>query len=219
MLVSRGEENAELDPGLTAAAIDGLSHARAQFETLSLKPSGFATLKRGLERSYRHGRQAFSRAYGKPADEAYHELRKQVQLHWRQMQLLERAWPEYCAARVAAARELSQILGEDQDLSVLKAFLKRAQRDQMGPLEAKSIRRAIRDRQNELRDLAWPRAHRLFAERPEDLGRHVNALWSSAKRIRDHAPAEAPAADDKQAAAPRLKLQKPPKGQQSIAAE
>ncbi len=177
VLAGRGESSPEIDPGLTAAAIDGLKQAKTFFEALQIKPSKFATLRRGLERSYGHGRRAFSAAYSKPNDDAFHELRKQVQLHWRHMQLLERAWPDFCAARIFAARELSQILGDDQDLSVLKAFLKRAPKDQIGPFEAKTIRRAIRERQSELREAAWPRARRLFAERQQDLGGHIEVLW------------------------------------------
>ena len=208
VLAGRGDSSADMDPGLTAAAIDGLRQARTHFEGLRIAPSKFATLRRGLERSYAHGRRAMSAAYAQPTDEAFHELRKQVQLHWRQMQLLQRAWPEFCAARVAAARDLSQILGDDQDLSVLKAFLRRAPRDQIGLLESKAIRRAIRDSQRELREAAWPRVRRLFAERPRDIGRQFDVLWTSAKRIRedDHRQdnrAE-PAGVDSEPAAPRI---------------
>lgn len=215
VLAGRGDASAEMDPGLTAAAIDGLRQAKSHFESLPIAPSKFATLQQGLERSYTHGRRAFGVAYMRPHDDAFHELRKQVQLHWRHMQLLDRAWPDFCAARVAAARELSQILGDDQDLSVLKVFLKRAPKDQMGPFEAKTIRRAIRDRQDELRDSAWPRARRLFAERPEVLGRHIGVLWTSAKRIRDESRREEPAADDAKVTATLVKTDKKP----SLAAE
>lgn len=207
---SRGDGATVVDPGLMAAAVDRLASARTAFVALKLSPAKFITLQRGLERSYGHGRRAFKMAFARGNDEAYHELRKQVQLQWRHMQLLERAWPELAAARVSAARELSQILGDDQDLSVLKAYLKRSGADHIGPLEAKSIRGVIRERQNELRSAAFPRAQRLFAERPNDLGRHVGILWRSARLLRNEPRGTAAPADDTATAVPPLKPDKKP---------
>lgn len=172
------------DPGLAAAALARLKEARDYFCALSLEPPRFSVLSDGMERSYRHGRRMLKSAYSKGDDASFHELRKRVQQHWRHMQLLENAWPELIGARIAGARELSQILGDDQDLSVLKAFLKRVPRTQIGPLEARTILGAIAQRQKELRALAAPRARRLFGERPEDIGRHLGVLWSSARKIK-----------------------------------
>lgn len=184
ILAERDEEVSGIDPGLTAAAIAGLRQARAKFESLRLAPSRFAVLRKGLESNYSHARRAAASAFSKPHDEAFHEMRKGAQLHWRHMQLLERAWPDFCAARISAARELSQILGDDHDLAVLKIYLKRVRPGHIGPAEARVIRRAIRDRQDDLRETARPRAQRLFAERPGDLARHIDVLWASAKRLR-----------------------------------
>lgn len=197
-------ERSGMDPGLTAAAVAGLRQARMHFEILPIANPGFKVLRRGLERSYAHGRRAVAKAYAEPGDEAFHDLRKGAQLHWRHMKLLERAWPDYCGARISAARELSQILGDDHDLAVLKLFLKQVPHEQIGPAEARVIRRAIAARQNELRESAYPRARRLFAERPEDLGRQMDVLWSSAKSLRDVTSGDTSGAKSRKEAAPRL---------------
>ncbi|MGQ0671433.1 MAG: CHAD domain-containing protein [Hyphomicrobium sp.] len=209
ILAERDVEASGTDPGLTAAAIAGLRQARSKFESLKLSPSRFTVLRKGLERSYAHGRRAAASAFAKPHDEAFHELRKGAQLHWRHMQLLERAWPDFCAARIAAARDLSQILGDDHDLAVLKIYLKRVPTGSIGPAEARVIRRAVRDRQNDLREAARPRAQRLFAERPGDLARHIDVLWSSAKRLRDEERREDVAADGRRESARRTRGETP----------
>ena len=54
-------------------------------------------------------------------------MRKAVQWHWRQMSLLGRAWPDEFAVRVTAARELSQMLGDDHDLAMLIDVTARAE--------------------------------------------------------------------------------------------
>lgn len=179
------EQSGDMDPGLTAAALSALRAARAEFEALELVPSRFETLRDGFVRCYGHGRTALKSAYKQPEDEVFHELRKRVQQHWRHLQLLENAWPQSCAARIASARELSQILGDDHDLAVLKTFLRALPRSEIGPLEARTIRRAIRERQDALRSAAEPRAKRLFAEKPVELGRTLAVLWSSARQLRD----------------------------------
>lgn len=174
-----------IDPGLLAAAVNGLREARQHFEGLKLSPARFSTLQDGMERSYGHGRRIVEQAFAHTDDELIHDLRKRVQQHWRHMQLLGNAWPDYAAARVGAARGLSQLLGDFQDLSVLKAFARGAPADHLGPFEAKAVRRVIRERQNELRAMALPHARRLFAEPADDLGRHFDVLWSSAKQMRE----------------------------------
>ena len=72
-------------------------------------------------------RKAMKNAYGEPSDESFHTMRKAVQWHWRQMSLLGRAWPDEFAVRVTAARELSQMLGDDHDLAMLIDVTARAE--------------------------------------------------------------------------------------------
>jgi CHAD domain-containing protein len=191
IMASRNSGSAT-DPGLLAAAVNGLREARQHFEGLKLAPANFGTLREGLERSYGHGRRVLEHAFADKDDEPIHDLRKRVQQHWRHMQLLGNAWPDYAAARVCAARGLSQQLGDFQDLSVLKAFVRNAPAEQLGPFEAKAIRRVIRERQGELRASALPHARRLFAEVESDLGRHFEVLWNTAKLMRERDREERP---------------------------
>jgi hypothetical protein len=179
------------DPGRTAAALAGLRAVDEQFAKISIEPANFSTLRRGYERTYMHARRAITGAYKQNASSAFHELRKDIQLHWRHTQLLSRAWPELMEAHAAAARELSQILGDDHDLAVLELFLARAPKGEIGKMEAKLLRKAIRERQNELRELAIPRLQRLFAERPTEMGRRIECQWKAAKRFREDKPSNA----------------------------
>lgn len=168
-----------LKPTHIDEAVSGLDEARKLFKKVEVGRDMFEMLAEGLEQSYRHGRRAFDRAYERPSDEAYHELRKGVQRHWRQMALLSRAWPDWTGARVAEARELSQILGDDHDLAVLAA----AATDGLSAEHARVIQRLCRDRQSELRAVARPRACRLFAERPKRLRRKIELYWALAKEM------------------------------------
>jgi CHAD domain-containing protein len=150
---------------------------------LTLEPADFTSIERGLRTSFRKARKAFSDAYRDGTSEAFHEWRKLVQRHWRHMQLLSRAWPEHMEARVEAARHLSQLLGDDHDLSVLAAFVDGLPRETLGATQAQEIRRAITKRQTELRQGAAPRGAMLFSGRARSFARELRTMWESAQRL------------------------------------
>lgn len=176
-----------------------LGEASEAFECLALEPAGFSVIERGLETCYRKGRHALAAAYDDGSDETFHEWRKAVQLHWRHMQLLSRGWPEMFAVRVAAARQLSQILGDDHDLSMLVAYLAGPSVAHLSETEAQELGRIATERQMELRREAAPRGEQLFAEGANGFSRHTALIWKAARRMgaAETAPAEAhePVAD------------------------
>lgn len=182
-----------------------LKEAR-QFVHLPFKGKTFAAVHGGLEHSYREARKTLRAAYKTPSDDGFHELRKTVQWHWRHMTLLSRAWPDAFATRVSAARELSQILGDDHDLAMLRHAVRTSE------MLAEEHRAVIEDiclsKQAALRRAAEHRAHRLFAEPAGAFVRRIGLYWRFGPDIKawppemfDHAaeavePAPAPAAGD-----------------------
>jgi CHAD domain-containing protein len=166
-----------------AEALRKLGAAKKRLRRLDLHPATFAMLERGLEQSYRCARRAFRKAYSKGTDEAFHEWRKTVQQHWRHMALLSHAWPDLLGARVAAARTLSQILGDDHDLALLTAFAASLPPSRLPRSHAREIARLARVRQGELRKLAAPRGERLFVEGARGHSRRIGEMWRAAEEI------------------------------------
>jgi CHAD domain-containing protein len=158
-----------------------LEAARQYFEKLTLEQRGVVALKAGLVRSYKDGKKALKTAYKKRNADSFHDLRKAVQLHWRQMSLLSRAWPEEMALRVAAAREISQILGEEHDLELLDQASKVL--DGADSAARDVIRMACKERRKALRQRARYRAERLYAEDAGAFAARVVASWRAAQKI------------------------------------
>jgi CHAD domain-containing protein len=157
--------------------------AKKRFARLKAKTEGFDQLAAGLQTGYRLGRRALAHAEDGADEEAFHELRKAVQQHWRQMLLLTRAWPEVCRARAAAARDIAQLLGEEHDYAILAAYIV-SQRDcGLTAEELEVIAQACRDRQHELRALALPMARRLFSDRAGPFARRMEKYWSIARDL------------------------------------
>jgi CHAD domain-containing protein len=158
------------------------------------------TIMQGVEASYRTGRSARTKAYAKPSDERFHALRKSVQVHWRQMALLSRAWPEEFAVRVAAARELSQLLGDDHDTAVLKLSA-----HSLPGADRSIICKLCERRQQELRDAVYFRAERLYCEKPPAFGRRITACWNAGRHIKAFVQSEpSAAAPDRTSREPKL---------------
>ncbi len=179
---ARDTASERADPLATRRALAMTIIEAQKFEKMSFKSRGFDALSAGVEQTYRHARRNLARAYKRPSDEAFHELRKTVQWHWRQMALISRGWPEYFEVRIAAARKLAEILGDDHDLAVLEAEVRRL--SSQLPADAAPIENLIIQRKEELRTEAKPHAERLLAERPGEFVRRISVYWESARRLR-----------------------------------
>jgi CHAD domain-containing protein len=178
--------NGEGTPLGTRQALLRLGEAKKRLADLQISGTGFEVVAPGLERSYRRVHRAFSAAYNEPSDEAFHEWRKGAQAHWRQMTLLSRAWPDYLGARAAAARNLSQLLGDDHDLAVLIAFIHSDAAAALRGEQAALVESAARRRQNDLRLTARPHGERLFADAPKRLRRNIGVYWKAAVDAKEH---------------------------------
>ncbi len=165
-----------------AARVKGLVAAEAKaFSKLKVKGKGFKVIGPGLVGTYQKGLKALRRAYDDPNDENFHELRKMVQAHWRHMSLIAKAWPESLDVRISAARELSEVLGDDHDLAALITHVRADAA--LDAATAAAILSAARARQAQLRERARPHLLRLFAESPKAFGLRMAAYWEVSKDL------------------------------------
>ena len=100
-----------------------LREARTRTSHWRLGSHGWSTVGTGLRCIYRQGRDALEAVRTAPSDEEFHEWRKQVKYLRHQMQLLSPIWPGPLDALVDELHCLSDHLGDDHDLVVLRAKL------------------------------------------------------------------------------------------------
>ncbi|WP_192036396.1 CHAD domain-containing protein [Halomonas sp. YLGW01] len=173
-----------------AATLTQLGAARAELEAMHerlpgwrLKGKGFTAVAGGLENVYARGRKAYTQAYTKSYAQAYasgddrlfHEWRKQVKYHWYHVRLLESLWPVAMRARARSLEALGDRLGEDHDLTVLRAELPRLEgvgAEALAELEWRAARRQIA-----LRDEARRLGGLLHAESPKAFRRRYRRLF------------------------------------------
>jgi CHAD domain-containing protein len=141
-----------------------------------LESSGWKLMRSGLERSYRRGRVRFAKVQADPTPEGVHEWRKRVKDLWYHLRLLRGIWPEAMQGPVDAAHELSDLLGDHHDLSVLAQDV---HDDNGRDAHSKALLGLIERRQRELLAAAIPLGERLYAEKPKQFAGRLSAYWDA----------------------------------------
>jgi hypothetical protein len=169
-----------------SAAIGKLHDAEHAIHALTIKRANTSTLAAGFADTYADGRNALKAAYRAQTDDAFHTFRKALQHHWRHCQLLAPVWPEMMDVRIAAAREQSQLIGLDHDLSLITAHFSHEVSSKLEPEVRHRICSLAKAEQARIRATAKPLARRLYALPPADLERLIVKLWPAAKSLAQH---------------------------------
>jgi CHAD domain-containing protein len=152
---------------------------RQQLETWQLQDRGFAAVQHGLRKTYSRGRTAMKKAYTEPTAENFHEWRKRVKYHWYHLRLLRRTWRELMKVHCDATDKLSDLLGDDHDLAVLRATLLAESGCCGTDASIKSCVVLIDMRRHELMAAARPLGERVFAEKPKQLTKRIHRYWDT----------------------------------------
>ena len=154
-----------------------LRRSRKYIESLSIGKHGWAVLGKGLQRVYAGGRRMYHRASADPRAQDLHEWRKQVQYLHHQLAILKPLWKGPIGELAAETADLSERLGEDHDLTVLRARMRAqhtlfASRAQRGRIAAAIIRQ-----RTALQDKAFKLGARIYAEKPRDFSARFGGYW------------------------------------------
>jgi CHAD domain-containing protein len=133
---------------------------------------GLAMLEPGFERIYRRGRRALKAARKDPDTESLHELRKRGKDLWHAAQVLRPAAPKPMKKLARGAHALSDLVGDDHDLAVLRAAA-RERRAALAPGELALLEALVARRRRRLQRKALARGKRLYARKPARLAKLV----------------------------------------------
>jgi CHAD domain-containing protein len=167
-----------------ADAIAELQAARGRVNGWPLHDESFATAAKGLHRIYRDGRRAQPAANETDAAEPWHEWRKRVKDLWYAARILRPVAPLELGAVADEADELAELLGDHNDLAVLRAAID-DHPDATTDQQARQLRAVIDDVAADLRRRAVPLGLRLYAEPPKRFVARVSAYWEARDAQRD----------------------------------
>jgi CHAD domain-containing protein len=164
------------------AAREQMELARERWRRLKLEQDAFEPLFEGLARGMRELAAAFD-ASDNGDEEAFHDLRKAIQRHWRHMRLIEAGWPAYFSTRAEEAKAIADILGRAQDLTLLLRHLRDGGPHKPSPEHLVAIEVLVRQQREALQQSARTRTRRLLADGPSALARRALEYWAAARML------------------------------------
>jgi CHAD domain-containing protein len=169
-----GHQDQEAAPRLLPAFAASMAGLRDRSQNWTLDAEGWDAFEPGLEATWAGARKGLRAARKSPSEDDLHEWRKRVKDHWYQARLLRPLWPAMMDPHVAAADDLGEMLGQVNDLAVLRSRLDAAPLDEGLRLEARDLADL---RHADLMARILPLGRRLLAGPPEALTARWGALW------------------------------------------
>ena len=161
--------------GLPEQTADELKSIRGRIEDWPTRRGGWKALEPGLLRSYKRGRKALATARSEPTVESLHEWRKRGKDLWYHLRMLKPLSPDIVGGQANEAHTLSDLLGDDHDLAVLRGTLGRGGDGLAVDLDA--VVALIDRRREQLQAEAFRVGARLYAEPPKAFGRRLHSYW------------------------------------------
>ena len=166
-----------------SAAIASLREAEADASRLQLPeaPDSVAEiLSRGVAANVKRARRALKKARRDGAVEDFHELRKATKHYWFDIGLLRQAWPRALAGHRAEANRLGDLLGELNDIAVIRA-LSRSSPSDIGPGDdIAHFLRLLKHKEAALQAESLSAARALYALKPATVALLVEERWRAA---------------------------------------
>ena len=164
---------------------DRIRAARKRIKRWPLKKPGWKAIKPGLKKVYRQARRAMCDALECCSDDAWHEWRKRTKDLRYQLEFLQSIRPDMLQPLARQAHRLTDLLGEDHDLAVLKTVAQEQSADG-APIDRVLLLSLIDQRRRALQTQASHLGQLLLSERPSEFVRRLHRYWQARrKRSRD----------------------------------
>ncbi len=167
------------DEDAFAVVADAVREARERVKDWADVSDKWSSLGEGLEDVYRRSSQAFAEAGADPSVENLHEWRKQAKYLRYQLEVLRPVWPERMEELAGEADRMSDLLGDDHDLAVLRQALT-GEPERFGDEGDVEVLLALIDRRRaELEQEAGLLGERFFQDRPGGFARRLKNYWKT----------------------------------------
>lgn len=179
ILVDRRETIAaeqNLTQRLTAVRED-LIEGRTRVPDLPIATEGYDAVAGGLRKSYNRARNRMGEAYEEPEFERFHEWRKRIKYHRYHTRLLRRVWEGPMKRRRTELKELSDIIGYENDLAEFELMMK--DEELFEPETRELLTGLITAKRAEFHRQGRPLGECLFAEDPDRLVDRFRAYWTA----------------------------------------
>lgn len=170
--------------GKAASAVKRIQ-GRCRVTDWQLRHSSWKAVLSGLRRTYKQCVKTKRIALEESSDENLHEWRKRTKDLRYQLELLRPLWPEAMTTTAQQAKKLTELLGDDHDLAVLRGLLAHKLlahklKDITGAKTTATLTALIDRRRKDLQKQAKSLGAKLFAESAEQFIGRVKTYWTAA---------------------------------------
>ncbi|MHC0054817.1 CHAD domain-containing protein [Actibacterium sp. D379-3] len=158
-----------------------LIRVRDRAEGWTLEAKGFGAMKDGLTLTRKRAARAMADFAQDSSDTNVHEWRKRVKYNWYHTRLLAPTRPGTLRDRARAARDLSELLGDHHDLSVLRDFLQGQDALPGDPAMWNDFDALIAERQKLLQDQALALGQDLYSGKAKTQVKRLGHWWAKWK--------------------------------------
>jgi CHAD domain-containing protein len=172
----RGLDADELRPTMRLAA-EAIEAGRERVAEWPLDGADWELVADGLRRQYRRGRARRDDALAESSTPALHEWRKRAKDHWYHLRLVRNSWRAVLTPTADAAHALSDRLGDDHDLALLRDVAAERSAAFADPDEQLALLELVDRRRAELEAEAFAIGSRIYADKPNALARRLARYW------------------------------------------
>jgi CHAD domain-containing protein len=174
--VTAAQDDGSMERAMAGAA--GLLHeGRARIDGLPLKGDGWDLIGPGIHRSYRRGRKRLRAVEEEPSVTSLHELRKRVKDLWYQLRLIRDADRTLIGSLADQSHDLSDHLGDDHDLALLRDEATRRSDAFPEQAEQRHLLELIDRRRGELQFAATSLGERIYDRKPKKFVKGLEQRW------------------------------------------
>ncbi|HVJ28991.1 MAG TPA: CHAD domain-containing protein [Gammaproteobacteria bacterium] len=154
-----------------------LRRSKGTLARLPIKGQDWEVIGAGFEKVYTRGHKNLRAAHDGAAPESLHEWRKDAKNLWHELQMLEPLWPGVIEEWADQAHRLTDYLGDDHDLWVLRETCKRKSDDFANPADLDALLALIDRRRGQLQDKARLLGARLYEPKPRRFRARIGKYW------------------------------------------
>jgi CHAD domain-containing protein len=165
-----------VERAMSGAAAE-LAAGRARISELPIGGDDWDLIGPGLHRSYRRGRRRLRAVEERATVANMHELRKRVKDLWYQLRLIRDADKHMIGQLADHAHDLSDHLGDDHDLALLREQVQSRQGSFAGASDRRHLLEEIDQRRGELPFAAISLGQRIYSDKPKRFTKRLEKRW------------------------------------------
>lgn len=166
---------------VAGSALKSLRDVAAHMDQWHPVKVDFSVVSKAFADSIRRNRKACDHAYHDPQPDAFHEWRKRLKDLRYHLTLLRKAWPLVLDGYLEGVKDLEQRLGDHQNLTVLRDTILKSPGQFGKEADISALFKIVEEHQQQLRTDSKSLAARLYAEKPKEWRRRLDACWSAWK--------------------------------------